>query len=229
MIEETVTATHETEDLVSISTLLISGVECLLFASAEPLAEADIARAAGCSSEDAAIALRRLQERLVRDGSGLQVVQIAGGWQLSTRAEHAETVGRLLARGTSRLSRAALETLAIIAYRQPITAPEIEAVRGVSADGVLKTLMDRRLISEAGRKQTPGRPMLYHTTDDFLHYFGIKDLSQLPEIDMEMPAPVPAEAITDGKRASEPREPSETDLDGATQELANATNAETSE
>ena len=193
----------EIEEPAAVTNMLVSAIECLLFASAEPLNEAEIVKAAQCSPEAAGIALQRLKERLTRDGSGLQALQIAGGWQLATRPEHAETVGRLLARGTGRLSRAALETLAIVAYRQPVTAPEIEAVRGVSADGVLKTLLDRRLVTEAGRKPTPGRPMLYQTTDDFLHYFGIRDLSQLPEIDLEAPPPVPAETITDGRPLAE--------------------------
>jgi segregation and condensation protein B len=94
-----------------------------------------------------------------------------------------------------------METLAIIAYRQPITAPEIEAVRGVSVGGVLKTLSERRLIAEAGRKATVGRPMLYVTTPDFLHYFGLHDLSQMPplEADYPAPAPVPAEVVSDGR------------------------------
>ena len=108
------------------------------------------------------------------------MLRIANGWQMATRPEHAEVIGRMLARGSSKLSRASMETLAIIAYRQPITAPEIEAVRGVSVSGVLKTLLERRLISEAGRKATLGRPMLYVTTPDFLHYFALADLEQLP-------------------------------------------------
>ena len=107
----------------------------------------------------------------------------------------------MLTRGSSKLSRAAMETLAIIAYRQPITAPEIEAVRGVSVGGVLKTLLERRLIAEAGRKATLGRPTLYVTTPDFLHYFALADLAQLPPLEADMPAPlpVPAHVVTDGR------------------------------
>ena len=118
---------------------------------------------------------------------------------MATRPEHAEAVGRLLARSSSKLSRAALETLAIIAYRQPITAPEIDAVRGVSSASVLKTLLERRLIAEAGRKATIGRPTLYATTPDFMHYFGLADLSQLPMIETDAPEPVPAEFVADGR------------------------------
>ncbi|HLJ56365.1 MAG TPA: SMC-Scp complex subunit ScpB, partial [Chthonomonadaceae bacterium] len=131
--------------------------------------------------------------------SGLQLLRIAGGWQLATRPEHSETIARLMSRGQSKLSRAAMETLAIVAYRQPITAPEIEAVRGVSAAGVIKTLLERRLIQEMGRKETLGRPILYATTPDFLHYFGIADLAQLPALEADAPsAAVDAQAVADG-------------------------------
>lgn len=178
-------------------------IECLLFVAGEPVTLVDLARAGGCEELEVEVALRSLQISLTERGSGLQVVPIAGGWQLATRTEYAEVVGRLLARGVSKLSRAALETLAIVAYRQPITAPEIEAVRGVSSDSVVKTLLERRLIGEAGRKAAIGRPMQYRTTTDFLHYFGITDLAQLPALDLDAQstasnAPVPAELITDG-------------------------------
>lgn len=170
-----------------------AAVECLLFIAGEPLSLADMARALLCDEILAEEALRDLQLRLGESGSGLQLVSIAGGWQLSTRPEHAETIGRLLTRSAGKLSRAALETLAIIAYQQPITAPEIEAVRGVAAGGVLKTLSEKRLIMEAGRKITVGRPILYRTTQDFLHYFAIRDLSELIPLDSnEIPSPIPA-------------------------------------
>jgi segregation and condensation protein B len=126
-------------------------------------------------------AIRALRERYA--ASGLQIVEIANGYQMATRAEFAPAVGRLLAPHANRLSRPALETVTIIAYRQPCTQADIEAVRGVASDGVLKTLTDRGLIAEAGRKPTPGRPILYATTDDFLHYFGLSDLSALPALD----------------------------------------------
>ena len=165
--------------------MIEAAIECLLFVAGEPVPLVDLAKAVGCDELTAEGALRSLQISLTLRGSGLQAVHIAGGWQLATRIEHAEVVGRLLARGVNKLSRAALETLAIVAYRQPITAPEIEAVRGVSSDSVVQTLLDRRLIAEAGRKASMGRPMLYRTTSDFLHYFGISDLSQLPVMDLD--------------------------------------------
>lgn len=178
--------------------MIEAALECLLFVAGEPVPLCDLARAVESDELAAEAALRSLQKSLTERGSGLQLVRIAGGWQLATRIEYVEVVGRLLARGANKLSRAALETLAIVAYRQPITAPEIEAVRGVSSDSVVQTLMDRRLITEAGRKASIGRPMLYRTTDDFLHYFGISELSQLPVMDADSPhaQQVPAMQIT---------------------------------
>jgi len=162
---------------------LSAAVECLLFVAGEPLTFQEMARALGCDAVTVEMALRELQLRLGETGSGLQVVSIAGGYQLATRPDYAEAIGRLLARSSSKLSRAALETLAIIAYRQPITQPEIEAVRGVVVGSVLKTLLERRLIAEVGRKQAVGRPILYATTPDFLHYFALNDLSELPPLE----------------------------------------------
>jgi segregation and condensation protein B len=175
-----------------------AALECLLFVAGEPIPLEELARALALDTIATEEALRSLQIGLKERESGLQLLSIAGGWQLSTRPEYAETVGRMLVRGSSKLSRAGMETLAIIAYRQPITAPEIEAVRGVSVSGVLKTLLERRLIAEMGKKAVPGRPTLYATTPDFLHYFGISDLSQLPplEADQPAPAPVPADTVT---------------------------------
>lgn len=156
-------------------------IECLLFVAGEPLTDKELARTTETDLDAVYLALRELRDRYVH--SGLQVVEIAGGFQLATRPEFAPAVGKLLAPHAHRLSRPALETVSIIAYRQPCTQAEIEAVRGVASEGVVKTLMERGLIQEAGRKQTPGRPILYATTDDFLHYFGLADLADLPALD----------------------------------------------
>ncbi len=162
-----------------------AAIECLLFVSGEPLPLAELASLLGMSEPATETALRGFQSRLVDCGSALQLLEIAGGWQLATRPELAELVGRFRARGATRLSRAALETLAVIAYRQPTTAPELEAVRGVQVGSVLETLLERRLIAEVGRKATPGRPVLYATTAEFLHYFGLNRLADLPVLEVE--------------------------------------------
>jgi segregation and condensation protein B len=181
-------------------TSMEAALECMLFVSGEPVTLEELARGIDRDPVDTEMALRSLQASLSERGSGLQLLRIAGGWQLATRPEYSETVGRMLDRGSSRLSRAALETLAVIAYRQPVTAPEIEAVRGVSVSGVLKTLMERRLVREAGKKQAVGRPTLYATTPEFLHYFGITDLKDLPPLEADAePDAEPAELIADGK------------------------------
>ena len=182
---------------------MMAALECLLFISGEPVPLSELARAMQADEIAVEVSLRDLQAALSERNSGLQLLQIAGGWQLSTRREHAETIARLVDRGTNKLTRAGMETLAIVAYRQPITAPELEAVRGVSSSGVLKTLLERRLIQEIGRKETLGRPILYATTPDFLHYFGIAELSQLPMLESDIPVrlAVTAQEVSDGRAA----------------------------
>lgn len=161
-------------------TQLGEALECLLFASGEAVTVERLAEALDLDVARVRQALETLRDRR---GGGLQVVEVAGGWMLCTRPEYAGQITRLLRVQPQKLSRAALETLAIIAYRQPITAPEVEAIRGVSVDGVMGTLQARGLIREAGRKQAPGRPILYETTEEFLRYLGIRDLSELPQLD----------------------------------------------
>lgn len=158
---------------------LAAAIECLLFVSGEPV---PLRRLAELLEEEPERLAPILQEMSRNQAGGLQVAEVAGGWGLYTRKEYATYVMRLLRVQPQKLSQAALETLAIVAYRQPITGPEIEAIRGVSADGVLKTLETRGLIQEAGRKQAPGRPVLYVTTDEFLRYLGIGDLKELPQL-----------------------------------------------
>jgi segregation and condensation protein B len=116
-------------------------------------------------------------------GRGIVLEEVAGGYQLRTPKEHALYVRKLLAAKPPRLSRPLLETVAIIAYRQPITRPEIEQLRGVACGGVLDTLVERRLIKIAGRKEAPGRPIMYTTTPEFLELFGLKDLGGLPDLE----------------------------------------------
>jgi segregation and condensation protein B len=153
-------------------------LECFLFVSPEPVTPGQVAATLDLDERAAREALEGLRERY--SSPGLQVIRVAGGYQLCTRPEHGEFIARFLRPPAQRLTRPALETLAIVAYRQPITQPEMEAIRGVNCAGVLKTLTDRGLIVEKGRKETVGRPILYVTTDQFLKHFGLKDLTELP-------------------------------------------------
>lgn len=156
-------------------------IEALLFSSDQPLPLALLAESLEITPEEAARGLAELAEAYVARGAGVEVREIAGGWMIVTAAAQAEWVGRLL-RGKKkmRLSRAALETMAIIAYKQPVTKSEIEAIRGVDSSGVMATLLERNLVTIRGRSKVVGRPLLYGTTQEFLEYFGLRDLSELP-------------------------------------------------
>ena len=167
---------------------LRSAIQCLLFVSTEPVSVKDMAAALEMESEEAVI--EATVEELRQDmalGSGLQVSRVAGGYQMCTRPQYSECVARLLSPRRHKLSRAALETLAIVAYRQPVTQPEIEAVRGVNVDAVVKTLLEHSLIREVGRRQSVGRPILYATTREFLQRFGLNDIGDLPDVDDLLP------------------------------------------
>ena len=158
-------------------------LEALLFVAEEPLPLAklqEILEDADASQTETS--LRDLALRLEGEGHGLMVQEVAGGFRLATRPETHAFVQKLQQVKPARLSRAALETLAIIAYRQPITRAEIEAIRGVAVDGVLRTLLERELIRMMGRKAEAGRPMLYGTSVQFLEHFGMKDLGDLPTL-----------------------------------------------
>jgi segregation and condensation protein B len=129
-------------------------------------------------------AIQSLAEEYDRRGGGLQLREIAGGWQISTRPENHEHVRAYLkSRPSAKLSLASLETLAVIAYKQPVTVPEILEIRGVQSPSAIKTLLDKKLIVAKGRKETVGRPMMYGTSKEFLIQFGLKDLSELPSIE----------------------------------------------
>jgi segregation and condensation protein B len=162
---------------------LASVVESLLFAAGAPVTIVRIVEALeGPSRADVLAALEALSASYERDGRGLRVAHVAGGYQLRTPAEHSPFVRRLLRERPPRLTRPMLETLAIIAYRQPCTRIEIEAVRGVDADAVLSTLGERRMVRIVGRKDAPGRPLLYATTREFLETFGLPDLGAMPPL-----------------------------------------------
>jgi segregation and condensation protein B len=156
-------------------------LESLLFASDRPLTLSDLKRLVGeRDGGKLTAALEDLTAR--RQESGIQVAQVAGGWQLRTNPENVPWVSRLLSGKPARLSRAMLEALAIIAYRQPITRPEIDEIRGVDCGPVLKTLLDRSLVRMIGKKEEVGRPILYGTTSEFLRMFSLRDLSELPTL-----------------------------------------------
>jgi segregation and condensation protein B len=159
-------------------------VEALVFASAEPLTPKMLYRLLpNEKKEDVSAAINALKADYM-DRPGLQWVEVAGGYQITTRPELHEWVRRLFhERSTQKLSVQALETLAVIAYRQPVTALEIADIRGVNTSGVLSTLLERHLVKIVGRKNIVGRPFLYATTKDFLVKFGLKDLSDLPKIE----------------------------------------------
>ncbi len=161
---------------------LVAVVEAVLFAAAEPVRVARLAAACGVGEAEIRSALASLAETLADPRRGVELRQVAGGYRLFTKAEHAAVVEGFLAGERSRLSPAALETLAVVAYRQPVTRAEIEDVRGVQCDHALRTLLDRGLIRVVGRRDAPGRPLLYGTTDTFLEYLGLRDLGELPPV-----------------------------------------------
>jgi segregation and condensation protein B len=160
-------------------------LETLIFASPQPITPKEISRVLqGVPREDWQRQLDELRADYGRDERGLQIVEVAGGWQITTRPEYNDWVRELLdPRTPTRLSIQALETLAVIAYKQPVTLPEIIELRGVKSGGVVKTLLEKRLIRILGRKEVVGRPILYGTTKQFLLHFGLRDLEELPKIE----------------------------------------------
>ena len=162
---------------------LVAVLESLLFAAGEPVSLARLAAVLDNVPKEAIRrALGEMRSGFYREGRGVTLEEVAGGYQLRSSKEHALYVRKLLATRPPRLSRPMLETLAIIAYRQPITRPEIEQLRGVDSGAVLETLMERRFVKIAGRKEAPGRPMMYATTAEFLQTFSLKDLESLPDL-----------------------------------------------
>ena len=169
----------------------IDVVEALLFASDVPLELQRIRDVLDLGHVAEARALvDELRERYETRDSGLRISEIGGGYRMVTRPELAPWLVRLArSRTKARLSRPALETLAIIGYKQPVSRPEVDAIRGVNSDGVLESLLDRRLVRIAGRKEAPGRPFLYETTREFLVAFGLRDLGDLPKVEGDLIVP----------------------------------------
>lgn len=160
-------------------------LEALVFAAREPVTPRQLGQVLqGVAKKDWLAALEELRQDYAGEDRGLQLVEVAGGWQITTRPEWHEHLRELLApKAPTRLSIQALETLAVIAYKQPVTLPEIIELRGVKSGGVVKTLLEKRLVKIVGRKEVVGRPILYGTSRGFLLNFGLKDLGELPRIE----------------------------------------------
>jgi segregation and condensation protein B len=167
-----------------------SVIEALIFSSEEPIGETEIINAIkGIDGEDVSISVEDVQTcidnlntKFEEQKLSFKIIKIANGYLFSTRPEYAKYIGFLSSeKSKRRLSQAALETLAIIAYKQPITKPELESIRGVNSDYIINTLLEKNLIAITGRSESIGRPLLYGTTDEFLKYFGLYKLSDLPK------------------------------------------------
>ena len=164
---------------------LLPAIEALLFASERPLTPEEMKKAfdADVSAADIRAGIESLRNEYDAQARGFRVYEIAGGFQLASDIRFAETLKRFYqSREKKKLSQAGLETLSVIAYRQPVTRAEIEAIRGVNVDGAVKTLLEKGLIRISGRKEVPGRPILYGTTQEFLEHFGLKSTQELPPL-----------------------------------------------
>jgi segregation and condensation protein B len=193
-------------------------LEAVVYVAEEPLTLAQIAASLQQPAERIQDLLNQLIAEFDQPGHGVSIREVAGGYKMATKPEHHEAVRNFVKslKPPLKLSLPALETLAVIAYKQPVTGPEIMEIRGVQGGGVLKTLLDRKLIAVAGRKNVIGKPMLYKTTKEFLIQFGLKDLSELPSLkefeeirrmafsDSDAPAPEAVEAAAPPEPAAEP-------------------------
>jgi segregation and condensation protein B len=159
-------------------------LEAIIYITEEPLTKAQISTALGVAPDIVDRMLADLTAEYEKPEHGVTIREIAGGYKMATKAEHHDAVRNFVKslKPPLKLSLASLETLAVIAYKQPVTSPEVMEIRGVQGAGVLKTLLERRLIAVAGRKNVIGRPVLYKTTKEFLIQFGLKDLSELPSL-----------------------------------------------
>ena len=187
--EQTPGATEDAEDDAPLSSPQSESeragvIEALIFVSDEPLSVKTIADVLKEDKQVIGEAVAALAQEFNARNGGLQLREVAGGWQFATRPEYHEHVRAFLkTRPSAKLSIASLETLAVIAYRQPVTVPEILEIRGVQSPSAIKTLLDKKLIVAKGRKETVGRPMMYGTSKEFLMQFGLKDLSELPSVE----------------------------------------------
>jgi segregation and condensation protein B len=203
------------------ATELKAVLEAIVYVLNEPMPAAQIAQALDRPLDEVEPVLRLLAEETSRADRGIFIREVAGGYQMATKPEHHEVLRNFVKnlKQPLKLSQAALETLAVIAYKQPITMPEILEIRGVQGGGVVKTLIDRKLITTAGRKNVIGKPMMYKTTKDFLTQFGLKDVAELPSLkefeeirrqsiaDEEFEGPAPGELPAAAVETMEPAAP----------------------
>jgi segregation and condensation protein B len=192
-------------------------IEAIVYVTDEPLSAQQIAAALGRPLDKIKRTLDELVAEYAKPEHGLSIREVAAGYKMATKAEHHEAVRAFVKRLTPplKLSLAALETLAVVAFKQPVTAPEIMEIRGVQGAGVLRTLLDRKLIAESGRKNVVGKPILYKTTKEFLVQFGLKDLNEMPTLKefeelgrMELVEPdAPAAAVEESAQLQLPVEP----------------------
>lgn len=173
------------EDVTATTEELKPVIEALLFVAEEPLPLKQLCKVLGGVDEEAVVVtLGELQAEYEARDSGLEIREIANGWRISTRPQFHDFIRKYLkTRPSARLSLPALETLAVIAYKQPITIPEILEIRGVTSSSSIKTLLEKRLIVTKGRKETVGKPMMYGTSKEFLLHFGLRDLTELPSME----------------------------------------------
>ncbi len=162
-------------------------IEALLFASGQPLSADKLAGILNIPIDQIPMQINAMTTAMADEQRGLTIVEVAGGYQLCTKPMLYSIVSKLAETQDSKLSTAALETLSIVAFKQPVTRQEIESIRGVNADKVVATLLERQLIKEVGRKEAVGRPILYGTTNEFLQCFGLKSLGDLPDISNLLP------------------------------------------
>lgn len=155
-------------------------VEAILFAAGEPLTSKKLQTLMDIPEADIYAVLEELKEDMLKEDRGVELLQVASGYQIFTKKEFGSFIERSVRPKRQKLSAAAMEVLAIVAYRQPTTKAEIDDVRGVNSEGALSTLVEKGLVEEVGRKEGPGRPILYGTTQEFLRYFGLTDLIDLP-------------------------------------------------
>lgn len=176
-IQPTETAVRNTSELIAV-------IEALIFVADEPITVRTLAEVLNEDKESVTAAVEALREEYENRESGLQIREIGGGWQIATRTELHDSVRTFLkTKPSAKLSIASLETLSVIAYKQPVTIPEILEIRGVQSASAIKTLLEKRLIVTKGHKETVGHPMQYGTSKEFLIQFGLKDLTELPSIE----------------------------------------------